>query len=103
MPVFQVSQQFLIGSVAHISSPRDLRPVNIRVVVHPFVVEIVVHIVAHQHELPTGKALNIISQIADFGDPILVLSGGVSVTAAVAADTAMARPCSKASCRLSVI
>ncbi len=27
-------------------------------------------------DLPTGKALNIISQIADFGSPILVLSGG---------------------------
>ena len=27
-------------------------------------------------DLPTGKALNIISQIADFGNPILVLSGG---------------------------
>jgi radical SAM protein with 4Fe4S-binding SPASM domain len=28
------------------------------------------------NDLPTGKALNIISQIADFGNPILVLSGG---------------------------
>src|SRR5215469_6410612 len=28
------------------------------------------------NDLPTGKALNIISQIADFGSPILVLSGG---------------------------
>ena len=27
-------------------------------------------------DLPTSKALNIISQIADFGNPILVLSGG---------------------------
>ena len=27
-------------------------------------------------DLPTGKALNIISQIADFANPILVLSGG---------------------------
>src|SRR5664279_1616179 len=27
-------------------------------------------------DLPTGKALNIISQITDFGNPILVLSGG---------------------------
>ncbi len=27
-------------------------------------------------DLPTGKALNIISQIADYGNPILVLSGG---------------------------
>ena len=27
-------------------------------------------------DLPTEKALNIISQIADFGSPILVLSGG---------------------------
>jgi AdoMet-dependent heme synthase len=27
-------------------------------------------------DLPTKKALNIISQIADFGSPILVLSGG---------------------------
>src|SRR3984957_7155379 len=27
-------------------------------------------------DLPTAKALNIISQIADFGNPILVLSGG---------------------------
>lgn len=28
------------------------------------------------NDLPTGKALNIISQIADYGSPILVLSGG---------------------------
>jgi len=28
------------------------------------------------NDLPTGKALNVISQIADFGNPILVLSGG---------------------------
>src|SRR6516164_7081307 len=28
------------------------------------------------NDLPTGKALDIISQIADFGNPILVLSGG---------------------------
>ena len=28
------------------------------------------------NDLPTDKALNIISQIADFGNPILVLSGG---------------------------
>src|SRR3974377_2387955 len=27
-------------------------------------------------DLPTAKALNIIKQIADFGNPILVLSGG---------------------------
>ena len=27
-------------------------------------------------DLPTGRALNIISQIADYGNPILVLSGG---------------------------
>src|SRR5690348_17610327 len=27
-------------------------------------------------DLPTGKALNIISQIAEFANPILVLSGG---------------------------
>src|ERR1017187_542002 len=27
-------------------------------------------------DLPTSKALDIISQIADFGNPILVLSGG---------------------------
>ena len=27
-------------------------------------------------DLPTAKALNIIDQIADFGNPILVLSGG---------------------------
>src|SRR5438105_10673209 len=56
-PSCEITQQFLILSIAHVARPDNLGMVNICCVVNPLPVHIVTRAIVHDDQVPNGRVL----------------------------------------------